>query len=142
MSEPKKRGRPKGSYKHHYKKQYAADLIAHMEKGYSFESFAGVMRCGIFVLYRWVDENKDFSDAKLVGHGLAMLFWEKLAVKGSVYVKDGPRVDAAIWRMNMKNRFNWHDAQKIEHEVTKSDSKLVIDLSGNFKKDDDKEKKK
>jgi len=136
------RGRPKGSCKHPYKKKYAVELLDHMRNGKSFESFAAKMECGIGTLYKWVDENKCFSDAKLRGHALAMAWWEEIGRKGIIYTKEGPRVDSAIWRIVMKNRFAWHDAQKIEHEVTKSDSKLVIDLSGNFKKDDDKEKKK
>jgi hypothetical protein len=125
-----KGGRPKGSVKYKYKKQYAAQLLEHMKVGKSFESFAAKVGCPSAVLYRFVDESKEFSDAKLRGHALALAWWEEVGRQGIIYKKDGPRVDASLWRIVMKNRFAWHDAQKIEHTVESKESKLIIDLGG------------
>jgi hypothetical protein len=141
MEEKKKRGRPKGSgIKHQYKKQYAKQLLDHMREGRSFESFAALIPCGCSTLYRFVEENPDFAEAKLVGHSLALYYWEEKGREHIVYHKDGPRLETAAWRIIMKNRFAWHDAQRIEHTTDKKDDKLIIDLSGIEKKEQEDEK--
>lgn len=123
-----------------FKEEYCDALIEHMEKGYSFESFAGKLRVSKQTLYTWVESNPDFLDAKSIGTELARLYWEGLAIdhmdgriskrdrtyiEETVKERNGPvtiNIDAGyfnntLWIFNMKNRFKqeWRDKQELEH---------------------------
>lgn len=134
--EESKGGRPSS-----FKPEYCDLLLDHMEKGYSFESFAGVVRKSKQTIYDWTEANAEFLDAKKVGLELSRLYWERKAIdhmNGVVSKEDvklirgaiednqdtgGPvtiKIDAGyfnntLWIFNMKNRFGWRDKQDIEH---------------------------
>ena len=114
-----KRGRPTD-----YDPSFCNELILHMEQGLSFESFAGVVRCTKSTLYRWLNHNSDFSDAKHRGVQLCRLWWERLGIQGvqgfgpecvkKRKVVNGVEVEVeyaaaqfnvGAWIFNMKNRF-------------------------------------
>lgn len=112
-----------------YKKEYSEQLIEHMGKGLSFESFAGVCRVCKDTLYEWEKVHSEFSDAKKIGLELNRLFWEKLGVD---YIKDestagvgSTKLNATVYIFNMKNRFpkEWRDKQEIV--TSPEDSKKV-----------------
>lgn len=97
-------------------------LIEHMEKGLSFESFAGVIGTHNQCLYNWAEKHEDFSHAKSIGKDRSRLFWEKQGIDGlwMTTEREGNVVttksmNAAVWRMNMMNRFRWSD--KVDQEV-------------------------
>ncbi len=119
-AEPKKTGRPSK-----YRAEYCAELQSHMEKGYSFESFAGAISVDRDTLYEWVKTRPEFSDAKKVGIEKGRLFWERisiLAVAGKV-----PGFNATAWIFTMKNRFEWKDRQEVSGETThRGEIKLTI----------------
>lgn len=132
----------KGGRPTDYRPEYCDALIAHMEKGYSYESFAGTLRVSKQTLYDWEKANAEFLDAKLTGVELSRLFWEGLAINhmtGKVSKQDVEMIRSAIedngnhgpvnikieggyfnnqlWQFNMKNRFKaeWRDKQELEH---------------------------
>lgn len=114
-----------------FKKEYCADLIQHMEKGYSFQSFAGVVGCNIDTLYNWLQIHPQFSDAKKLAFEKSRLFWEKQGIEGLFSVtefdeesgvpKKSKSINSTLWIFNMKNRFpsEWSDKQQIEHSGAK-----------------------
>jgi hypothetical protein len=107
-----------------YKEKYCKMLIKHMESGFSFQSFAGVVGVCKQTLYNWRDEKPAFLDAKKTGDMRTLLFWEGLGIKGaSGNIKN---FNATSFIYNMKNRFggnwtrddyeqSWSDKQEIEH---------------------------
>lgn len=55
--------------------------------------------------------DKEFSDTIKKGRELCEAWWMKEA---RTALKD-KQFNATLWYMNMRNRFGWHDNQKIEH---------------------------
>lgn len=94
-----------------YSPDHCDTLIAHMEKGYSFESFAGTIGVTRATLYNWADIHPQFMDAKNAGLEKGRLFWERLSILAAAGKLPG--FNATAWIFTMKNRFGWRD--KIEH---------------------------
>jgi hypothetical protein len=63
-----------------YRTEYCSELVDHMNKGYSFESFAGLIGVARSTIYEWVTSQPDFSDAKKAGFEASRLFWEKVGI--------------------------------------------------------------
>jgi hypothetical protein len=110
-----------------YNKKYCEELIDHMEKGYSFESFAGTIRICKSTLYNWEKVNKDFAQAKAVGIDLSRLFWETQSIEGLYseveFNEKGlkiseKKINATVLIFNMKNRFpqEWREKQPGEED--------------------------
>lgn len=97
-----------------YKEEYCELLIEHMAKGFSFESFAGVVGVSKQTLYDWAERHSEFLDAKKVAFEENRYFWEKIGIE----LANGKNVDGnpTAWIFNMKNRFReeWRDKQEIE----------------------------
>lgn len=103
-----------------YKPEYCDMLIKHMSKGFSYESFAGVVDVDRDTLYAWEKVQPQFSDSKKKAFAKCMLFWENKGILGQDFGKD---FNAAVWCFNMKNRFGWKD--KFEADIsTKDPSKM------------------
>ena len=122
-----------------YLPKYCELLEEHLSKGYSVESFGGVIGVCKDTIYRWVKQYPEFSDAKRVGESKSRMFWEKLGIDHILSVtqserkKDGTTMsrskalNSAVWVFNMKNRFKWKD--RVEQEVSdNSNRNLVINI--------------
>lgn len=97
-----------------YKSEFCDLLIKHMEKGFSFDSFGGVIDVTRETMYQWVKNYPEWAEAKELGFQKCRVFWEDLGIKGISGRKKGFNVVG--WIFNMKNRFreDWADVQKIE----------------------------
>lgn len=73
-----------------------------MSEGLSFESFAGVVKCGIATIYRWTKDQPLFREAKKEGEAQCMLFYEKLGRMGMLK----PGFNSTMWIFQMKCRFH------------------------------------
>lgn len=60
-----------------YKPEYCEMLIEHMAKGHSFESFGGVVLCGVRTLYDWAERFPEFAEAKAIAQMCGLLDIEK-----------------------------------------------------------------
>lgn len=120
---PKKLGRPCS-----YKPEYCEQLIEHMAKGYSYESFAADINATRAILYLWEKSHPDFFDAKKIGTEKCLKWWEKIGVGGMV--GKYPGFQASIWIFNMKNRFKWTDKHEVVLESRiKEDLKAIETMS-------------
>lgn len=114
---PKKTGRPS-----EYDKKYCNSLIAHMSKGFSFQSFAAIADVHLDTLYEWAKVHPEFSEAKNVAFQKNLLFWEQEGIKG-LWGSEKERFNSTVWIFNMKNRHRWRDRydDKPSNEPTPSD---------------------
>jgi hypothetical protein len=121
---PAKVGRPTD-----YKPEYCDMLIEHMSKGFSYESFAGLIGTCKQTIYTWEKANPEFLDAKNRAFSACNLFWEKLAIDNPyTHPKEGG-LNTGLWIFNMKNRFKWTDRVEVEAgEETKNVIKLAYKL--------------
>ena len=126
----KKMGRPTS-----FKPEYCKDLIIHMSKGLSFETFAATIGTHRGTLYDWCDTQPDFSYAKRTGQEMSQLFWEEVGIDQSV---SGQGSSNAL-KFFMKNKFNWTDRQEMYTRIevekvfeAKTDQELldVIEAKG------------
>lgn len=137
MSEESRgRGRPSK-----YDPKFCDVLIEHMSKGLSYESFAGAIGVSKQTLYTWESEYPEFLDAKEIGLGKSLLYWEQSGIKGAhtveveeeiaerdpngkptgkmitVKVMRERPILPPVWIFNVKNRFGWRDRQPGEADV-------------------------
>lgn len=107
-------------YNKAYQPEYCQMLIDHMAKGFSFESFAGVIQVARSTIFEWVKAGgnyyqEDFAISKAIGESNSLHFWEELGIdgtKGKI-----PNFNGKTWDINIKNRFRelWQaDKQTIE----------------------------
>lgn len=102
-------------------------LIDHMAKGYSYESFAGLIGVCKQTIYSF-EKYQEYLDSKKVAFEKNRLFWEKAGITGMFMGgKDNP-FNSTVWVFNMKNRFNWSDKKETTHDITEKTSKLIINL--------------
>ena len=110
-----------------YKPEFCELLIDHMVKGYSYESFAGLIGVSKQTIYDWEKANSEFLDAKKIGVEKSRLFWETQGIEGiyttEVFTQDEngststkKALNSSVWIFNMKNRFKdeWKDKQETE----------------------------
>lgn len=95
-----------------YKPEYCHLLIEHMAKGFSFESFAGLVEVQISTIYNWLELEKDFSEAKNLAFDKSRLFWERIGIEYLVNKYQGDNLNTTLWIFNMKNRFGWRDVKE------------------------------
>lgn len=101
-----------------YKKKFCQELINHMKKGLSFESFAPTIGVGRTTLYEWTQSHRDFAAAKKIAQDHCRLFWENIGIGvASGKLKNG---NAGAWIYNMKCRFpeHWRDEKVSEEDKT------------------------
>lgn len=96
-----------------------------MSKGYSYESFAGLVGVSKQTIYDWEEKHQEFVDAKRIAFAACQFFWEKLAIDNPMNTKNGG-LNTGLWIFNMKNRFKWTDRVEVE---AGSETKNVIKLA-------------
>jgi hypothetical protein len=110
-----------------YRAEYCEQLIDHMAKGKSFESFGGKIRVGRQTLYDWTNAHSEFMEAKSIGQMSALDYLEtRLTAKisGQKFSDKNfnPKdIDTAMTIFALKTRFH-----KIYGE------KKDVELSGNI----------
>ena len=110
-----------------YKKEFCERLIAHMSKGFSYESFAGKIDTHRSVLYQWEHKHPEFLDAKKKAVDKCLVYWEEMGMAGTVGTLKG--FQTPMWIFQMKNRFKWSD----RHEHSVDEDRNEIRLSYNPK---------
>jgi hypothetical protein len=90
-----------------YHESYPDLLVQHMAKGFSFETFAGLVGCCTDTLYEWKKKHDKFSDAHKIGMAKNKLYWEDIGIQGMT--NKIPFFNSFIWFVNMKNRHDWVD---------------------------------
>jgi hypothetical protein len=103
----KKMGRPSK-----YDPKFCDLLVDHMSKGFSFESFAGLINVRTQTIYNWLKSEPNFLEAKSIAFERSRLFWEDVGIKHIKNIYQGDNLNTTLWIFNMKNRFGWKDVKE------------------------------
>lgn len=105
-----------------YDPSYCERLIEFMGQGGSVEEFAGSLKHSKQTIYDWLKKFPDFLDAKRRGEAASLHWWGSMSRQHLVSVSESyggntgsksTSLNAAVYRLNMANRFGWKD--RIEH---------------------------
>jgi hypothetical protein len=105
-----------------YREEYCEQVISHMSRGFSFESFAGVISVNRDTLYEWCHVHHDFSDAKKIAVQKSLLALETIGLDGMTGELKGFNV--ASWIFTCKNRHS--DMFKDKMEIGTVDNKPFV----------------
>jgi hypothetical protein len=124
--------------KYIYKKEYCEQLINHMAKGLSFQSYGATIRTPRRVLYRWVDKHEEFAEAYEIGKDCALLAFEDVATKKSRGELDDESfkvTDTNMLKFMMGSRFRdiYAERKEIHAKVESLESLLYGSLEDDKK---------
>lgn len=104
-----------------YKQEYCQRAIEYLKEGYSVTALAGHFGVARSTVFRWAEENPEFSDALKTGQALAAEWWEN-ALRHVVLTGEG-NASAAIFGVKNRSREEWRD--KVEQDHTSSDGSMT-----------------
>ncbi|MBP9786057.1 MAG: hypothetical protein KBC72_00495 [Acinetobacter sp.] len=125
----------KGGRPTKYRPEMCEKVIEVMKDGASLNSVACALGVLPDALYHWKRKYPEFSEAIKIGESLSKDWWEQRARDHLVEYKDGPKLNTALWFINMKNRFGWRDKIDVHHNTIRIEIAQVgsivdtIDLS-------------
>lgn len=104
-----------------YDKKYCDEAINFMRDGYSVTAFAGHIGVARSSVYKWAEENPEFSDALKTAQALAALWWER-ALRQVAVTGEG-NASAAIFGVKNRSGEEWRDKQ--DHDHSSSDGSMT-----------------
>lgn len=118
-----------------YDPKYCEESIEYLRQGFSVTALAGHIGVARSTIFKWAEENEEFSDALKTGQAMAAAFWERTLL--NVALTGEGNATAAIFGVKNRSREDWRD--KTETELTGSDGgpvqiqeiKRVVVNSGN-----------
>ena len=103
-----------------YKPEYCQAAIDFMREGYSVTAFAGHIGVARSTVFKWAEENPDFSDSLKTAQALAALWWEE-SLRIVARTGEG-NATACIFGVKNRSTEDWRDKQEVDH--TSSDGSM------------------
>lgn len=97
---PPRRGMPRVAYK--YKEEFCEMLVAHMAKGYSYESFAHEIDVHRDTLFAWEKDHEKWAEFKEKAYVASLAWWERKLISA---IEDGQPFNTTAYIFTMKSRF-------------------------------------
>jgi len=110
-------GRPKAKLTD-LREDWKAFILKEMAEGASQAEITAGLEISNDLFYRFMKEEKEFSETIKKGLALCKCWWEKKGRKNL----ENKEFSATLWYMNMKNRFGWAD----KTEITGANGKDLI----------------
>ena len=104
-----------------YRKEYCYIAIDFLSEGYSVTALAGHLKVARSTVFKWAEDNPEFSDALKTGQALAAEWWERV-LRQVALTGDG-NASAAIFGVKNRSREEWRDKQELDH--TSSDNSMA-----------------
>lgn len=110
-----------------YDPKYCDMAVEFLRDGYSVTALAGKIGVARSTVFKWAEENEQFSDALKTGQALAALFWED-RLRDVAMTGEG-NATAAIFGVKNRSREEWRDKHEVDHSSTDGSMKpTVIEL--------------
>ena len=113
-----------------YFPEYCFMLVDHMEMGFTYEAFAGVINVGIKTLYQWEQAFPEFAQAKEIALAKGRYTIEAIGLKAMSGQLEN--FVTTVWIFHMKNRFGWRDQPEESNDNTlnnyESKIKIAIEM--------------
>ena len=114
-----------------YDPAYCDEIIEFMSRGYSVTAFAGSIRVARSTVYKWADENPEFSDALKTAQAISALWWENRL--RDVAEKNEGNAAAAIFGLKNRAAEDWRDKQTIEGTGPDGALNIIVQKFGDGK---------
>jgi hypothetical protein len=88
-----------------YLPEYAQQLLDHMSRGLSFESFAAVLDLSTHRLISWCACHVDFREAREIGRAKSLYYWETQMRDYQDNPEGKPKFNFAYWKYNVSSQF-------------------------------------
>lgn len=98
-------------------KQVAEDYLS---QGKSITQLAKHLNVSKSTIYKWSDENKEFSDALNIGREFSQAHWED-KLEDMMFNKE---VNSPLVKLYFANRFGWSDKSESKTDITSGGEKL------------------
>lgn len=110
-----------------YKDFYCDELIEHMSKGLSFETFANTIPISPRILREWRKEHPEFQEAYRIGHTKRLEMFEKLGLQ---MIAGKSKGNASAWVFAMKAFFKHreNDDNKVNVQVNNINEKSLSEV--------------
>lgn len=99
-----------------YKREYCQSAIDFMRDGYSVTAFAGHIGVARSTVFKWAEENLEFSDALKTAQALAALWWEE-SLRTVARTGEG-NATACIFGVKNRSTEEWRDRQEVDHSTS------------------------
>ena len=96
-----------------YRPEYCQEAIEYMAEGYSVTAFAGHIGVARSTVFKWAEENPEFSDALKTAQAMAAMWWED-TLRQVAKTGEG-NASAAIFGVKNRSGEEWRDKQEIDH---------------------------
>jgi hypothetical protein len=114
-----------------YKDSYPEKLEFHLSRGYSVESFVGVVRQDLEIILGWVKKYPEFSAACKYGEAKARFFYEGIGIDGMQGKYKG--FQGKVWDSIMEERFGYGQKKNKAAESTKMHTTIYLPYNGREK---------
>lgn len=115
-----------------YKREYCQSAIDFMRDGYSVTAFAGHIGVARSTVFKWAEENLEFSDALKTAQALAALWWEE-SLRTVARTGEG-NATACIFGVKNRSREEWRDRQEVDHSSSDGTmippTRIIIEAAG------------
>lgn len=104
-----------------YKDEYLDMIIDYLGKGKSVTQFAAFIKVSKSTIYKWAEENKEFSDALSIAQEFSEAHWET-QLEEMMFNKE---VNTPLVKLYFANRFGWSDKTETKQDHTSSDGSMT-----------------
>lgn len=114
-----------------YDKKYCKVAVEFMSQGYSVTALAGHIGVARSTIFKWAEDNQEFSDAIKEGQAGASAFWEKLLINNAITGEGN--ATTCIFGVKNRCRDDWQDKQQTELSgpdggAIKTDNKFTVEI--------------
>lgn len=111
----------KGGRPTKYEDRFLEIAEKYLAGGKSVTQLAKHLNVAKSTIYKWAEENQEFSDALELGKEFSQAYWEN-ELENMMYNKE---VNSPLVKLYFANRFGWSDKTETKNDHTSSDGSMT-----------------